>query len=140
MEMIYVTAGELYFFRVIAKARPFASFVDARTVQGVVYDTFQQAAVKAGYVLDHEEALLCFREASRCTPGPADVHLSASRLRGLFAHLTLHGYATRGIFDDRELLDTMLTDYMELSRPTPSRRQVTATSSSHNTRNCDTYI
>jgi hypothetical protein len=125
LEMIYVTAGELYFFRLIAKCRAFSSFKDARTVDGVTYKSFQEAAVKAGFVVDHEEALHCFREAARFTPGPADVHLSARRLRGLFAHLTLNGYVTSSIYNDNELLDTMLKDWTEDATPKLTRPQVT---------------
>jgi hypothetical protein len=124
LEMIYVTAGEPFFLRLLVKARPFSKFKDLLSVDGVVYPTFQQAAVKAGLVLDHEEALECFREASRCTPGPADVHLSAARLRGLFAHLTLNGFPTLCIFNDDELLDTMLTDWRAPATPNLSRPQV----------------
>jgi hypothetical protein len=120
-EMIYITAGEPYFFRLIAKSRAFTSFADARTVNGTVYPTFQQAAIALDLVEDDRDARTCFEEAAHFNAtGPQDVHLTPARLRGLFAHLTLNGYPTLSIFNDEALRDTMLTDILDngrLSKP-----------------------
>jgi hypothetical protein len=117
MEMIYITAGEPYFLRLIAKHRPFRSFVDARTVDGTLHATFQQAAVALKIVEDDRDARQCFEEAAHFNAaGPQDVHLTPARLRGLFAHLTLNGYPTLSIYNDDALRDTMLTDLLDNGR------------------------
>jgi hypothetical protein len=116
-EMIYITAGEPYYLRLISKSRPFNSFKDARTVNGTVYATFQEAAIASHLVEDDRDARQCFLEASHFNgTGPQDVHLTPSRLRGLFAHLTLNGYPTLNIFNDVALRDTMLTDLLDNGR------------------------
>jgi hypothetical protein len=111
--MIYITAGEPYFFRLITKARAFKSFADARTVDGTVYNTFQEAAIAMGLVEDDRDARECFEEAAHFNQasGQHDIHLTPARLRGLFAHLTLNGYPTISIYKDEDLRATMTSDW-----------------------------
>jgi hypothetical protein len=113
MEMVYITAGETYFFRLIAKQRAFTDFKDARTVGTTVYATFQEAAVAAGLVEDALDARECFQEAAHFQHGGRqDIHLTPARLRALFAHLTLNGYPTVSIYNDEALRKTMLEDWI----------------------------
>jgi hypothetical protein len=123
--MIYITAGEPYFFRLITKHRPFTSFVDARTVHNHVFNTFQEAAVALKLVEDDQDALECFKEAAQFNiDGHGDVHLTPARLRGLFAHLTLNGYPTVNIYNDAELRKTMIEDWTLHSNPRLTTKQV----------------
>jgi hypothetical protein len=116
LEMIYITAGESYFLRLITKNRAYKSFEDARTVDGITYITFQEAAVAANYIEDANDALVCFTEACGYADGMADVHLRPSSLRGLFAHLTLNGYPTLKIFNEDCFLQAMIRDWTDFSK------------------------
>jgi hypothetical protein len=125
VEMIYITAGEPYFFRLIAKHRPFTSFVDARTVDNHVFTTYQEAAVALKLVEDFEDAMTCFKEAAQFNPDDEhDVHLTPARLRGLFVHLTLNGYPTVHIYNEKDLRATMLADWTQYANPRLSTKQV----------------
>jgi hypothetical protein len=72
-------------------------------------------------VEDDRDARQRFLEATYFkTTGPQDFHLTPTRLRGLFTHLTLKGYPTLHIFNDDALRDTMPTDLLDnghLSKP-----------------------
>jgi hypothetical protein len=52
-------------------------YEDLRTVQGIVYDTFKEAAIAMGLLEDDREVISCLQEASVIRPGRA--------LRELFA-------------------------------------------------------
>jgi hypothetical protein len=111
--MIYVTAGEAYFLRLIVKNRPISSYVDARTCNGTVYDTYQQSALAWGYVKENEEAVRCFEDiASNVLGTSGDIHVTPANLRSLFCHLTIEGFCTLPIYKRDDLLDTMLSDYI----------------------------
>jgi hypothetical protein len=120
IEVVYVTAGEIYYLYLILKNRPVSSYVDACTVDDTTYATFQQAAVAAGYVTDRQEALECYRNVAVNTLTPiGDVHFTPAQLRGLFCRLTIEGFPTREIYDTAELLDYMLQDYIDAGKSRP---------------------
>ena len=84
LEMVCVTAGEIWFLRLLLLSRASISFKDTRTVNGTIYPTFQAAAVAANLVTDLTIAKECFdQNIGFSTP---------SVLRGLFATLTINGY------------------------------------------------
>jgi hypothetical protein len=112
LEMLYVTAGEAWYLRLIVKNMPIYSYEDALTVNGRTYATFQHAAIAHGFVQDVDETLLCFLEAANFGDYGGDVHLTASSLRGLFCHLTLAGYPTTTIMDKAEYRSAMLLDFL----------------------------
>jgi hypothetical protein len=120
IEVVYVTAGDIYYLYLILKQRPIVSFEDALTVSNVLYASFQQSAVAAGYVTDRKEAIECYRNVAENTLTPyGDVHLTPANLRALFCHLTIEGYPTREIYDTPDLLRYMLTDYLDDGMTTP---------------------
>jgi hypothetical protein len=111
LEMLYVTAGESWYLRLIIKNTPIMSYDDALTFEGHVYATFQQAAIARGLVLDVEDALQCFMEAANSNNCVNDMHLTSANLRALFCHLTLSGYPTINIYEREDLRECMLTDF-----------------------------
>ena len=44
--------GELFYLRAILQFRPALSFLDARTVNGQIYETFQEVAIALGCFAD----------------------------------------------------------------------------------------
>jgi hypothetical protein len=63
MEMVYVMAGEIWYFRLILLHRAITSIKDAYTgLNGIVYSSFQEAALSYGYVKNGNEGLQCFRQ------------------------------------------------------------------------------
>lgn len=92
MKMVRVTAGEIWFLRLLLLHRSSISFQDARTVNGVLYPSYQAAAVAANLVTDLIVAKECFDQ---------NIGLSTPAvLRGLFATLTLNGYLTLCVYND----------------------------------------
>jgi hypothetical protein len=123
IEVVYVTAGDIFYLYLILKNRPVVSFEDAYTVENVRHTTFQQSAVASGYVKDRKEALECYRNVAENTLTPnGDIHLTPANLRGLFCHLTLEGYPTREIYDTPELLEYMLIDFKDKGMSTSQVR------------------
>ncbi|TFY77073.1 hypothetical protein EWM64_g6940 [Hericium alpestre] len=76
--------GEVFYLRVILQRRSARNWVDARTVNGVIHDTYQEAAIELGYLNETNEGYLAFEEAiqSLRTPG---------QLRFLFTELISDG-------------------------------------------------
>ena len=103
MSMLYPSAGEIWYLRVLLLHRPCMSFEDARTHEGVVYPTFQMSAVMHGLVDERGEADRCFNDA-RAFSTPAE-------LRSLFVFMTIQGFPTMSIFEDPESRDAMTSDY-----------------------------
>ena len=81
MEMIYITAGEIWYLQILLLHRACVSFVDLRTVHGVAHRTFQEAAVAMGLVNSQNEVLLSFRDVMQIS--------TPNEKRGLFFTLTM---------------------------------------------------
>ena len=75
--------GELFYLRAILQSRPALSFLDARTINGVTYETFQEAAIASGLFADHNEAQYAMEEAIATLATPR-------QLRQLFVHLLIN--------------------------------------------------
>lgn len=103
MEMLYPSAGEVWYLRQLLLHKPFASYSDVKIFQGVTFRSFQESALAYGIVTEAREALLCFRE-SMLTSTP-------SELRFLFSMLTIEGFPTHPIFYDDVCFDAMTEDY-----------------------------
>ena len=76
--------GELFYLRAILQSRPVLSFIDARTVNDEVYETFQEAAIALGLFADHNEAQYAIHEAIHTTLA------TPRQLRLLFVHLLVN--------------------------------------------------
>jgi hypothetical protein len=92
MQMIYPTAGEVWYLRVLLLNRPCTSFADALTYNTEVCTTFQRSALLHGYVDDQEESSQCFAEAM--------LFKCPWELRSLFAFLVVQGFPTHHLLFD----------------------------------------
>ena len=76
-------AGELYYLRVLLiHVKGATSYEDLRTVNGVTYNTYQEACLHRGYLLDDNEAVNCMNEAVN--------DQMPSALRNLFATILIY--------------------------------------------------
>jgi hypothetical protein len=103
IEMLYPSAGEIWYLRVILLNRPCSSYVDAKTFNNVTYSTFQLSAIAHKYVDTEKETSLCFEEAM--------VFSTPSELRYLFCSLTIQGFPTLHIFHNSYYYDAMISEY-----------------------------
>jgi hypothetical protein len=103
MEMISPKAGELWYLRLILRSRPCISFDDAKTHNGRLYNSFQEAAVVQEFLESDKEAKICFQEALW--------HSTPSELRYLFVQLTIQGFPTLELFYDEETFELLVEDY-----------------------------
>jgi GTPase SAR1 family protein len=116
MEMLYPSAGEIWYLRIILLNRPCASYVDALTFHGHVCKTFQHSAIAHGYVSDNSETLLCFQEATLMST-PTELHF-------LFATLTMQGFPTLQIYQDQTCYEAMTLDYRHDARVVQSKEGI----------------
>jgi hypothetical protein len=105
INMMYPSAGDIYYLRIIIKNRAITSWEDALIVEGKAYKTYQDAARAAKYLDDENEAFLCFSEAL------ATLGTKSSSLRGLFVLLTIDGYPSLNILSDATFIKAMTADY-----------------------------
>lgn len=87
------TAGEAFYLRCLLMHRPAQSFVDARTIDGMIYDTYHEAALQLGLFRTRNEGYYAMFEAvsSFCTP---------TQLQFLFARVILEGYPAQPLWDE----------------------------------------
>lgn len=86
MKFISPACGDLYYLRMLLRHYPSRSFVDARTVDGNVYDTCHGACVAMGIVSNENEFDVTMMEA-------ISNRIFSSRLRHLFVIVVLQGHA-----------------------------------------------
>jgi hypothetical protein len=103
MQMLYPSAGEIWYLRVILLNKPCVSYLHAKTFQGTVYETFQLSAIAHGFVESFAETLLCFRDAILFSTAP--------ELRFLFVTLTVQGFPTLQIYNDELCYFKMTEDF-----------------------------
>jgi hypothetical protein len=108
MEMLYPSAGEAWYLRLLLQNRPCSSYADALTHNNYMHNSFQLSAIAHEYVDAERETKLCFQEAMLFATPP--------QLRFLFAQLTIQGFPTLPIFDDEVLLEAMIDDYRHDAR------------------------
>ena len=85
IHMVSPTAGELFYLRCLLAHKPAESFTDLRTVDGVTWETFHEAAMRVGLFTNQNEGQYVLIDAtlSFCTP---------FALRFLFGRVILEGY------------------------------------------------
>ena len=102
MEMVAYYSGEHWYLRLILKSFSCRSINELKSFDGHTYETIQESAVARGLVQDNKECLQVFRESIPFT--------TPRGLRSLFAVLTIQGFPTVCIFNNKEYLNSMLTD------------------------------
>jgi len=109
---ITLSKGDIFYLRTLLQHFPFRSFSDARTVNGITFPSFQDAATKHGLFLDHNEVSLAMLEATTTLHTPA-------QLRYLFVNLLVNDCITTPFllwqdFAIRHHNDTQLAIYFTL--------------------------
>ena len=105
LSMVCITAGEIWYLRLLLLHRAPISFNDTRTINGTVYPSFQAAAVAANLVTDLTVARECFDQSIGLSTPQA--------LRGLFITLTINGYPTLSFYNDERYRRLLLQDWCE---------------------------
>jgi ABC-type multidrug transport system fused ATPase/permease subunit len=103
MNMVYLASGEIFFIRMLLNNIPTRSHNGLRTVDGIIYGTFQLAAIKRGLCTDINEAQQCFADAIR--------YSTPYELRGLFVTMTLQGFPTHCIWENTEQHQALKLDF-----------------------------
>jgi len=111
LEVIAITAGELFFLRLILYNYAKKSFADCLTFNDISYSTFQEAAVAAGIVKDNDEVYACFEEAEHFQD------MSPTELRTLFVISTLQGFPTLKILSEQRFQQIMYDDFLHNYNP-----------------------
>jgi hypothetical protein len=75
--------GEVFYLRALLQHRPSSSHVDARTVNGTIYDTYQETATQLGLFATEKEGEYALLEAIQNLKTPR-------QLRLLFVHLLVN--------------------------------------------------
>ncbi len=111
IEMVYQTIGEIYHLHLILSKQPVLNDEDSCTLTAVhdgskpnVFSSYQQSAIAHGHVESAVDAQLTFDDM--CGTG------TAAQCRSYFVILTLHGYATHGIFEIPEKKCFIDQDYI----------------------------
>ncbi|KAI3642989.1 hypothetical protein MP228_012544 [Amoeboaphelidium protococcarum] len=112
MPFIQVTAGELYYLRLLLHSVEGAtSYEDLKTIDGVQHQSFKDAAYALGLLADQNEQFLCLAEAvQECMP---------IQLRKLYCHM-LAGTSFINYFDAWETFaDQLCQDYIYKAQSNP---------------------
>ena len=101
MNMLYPSSGEEFYLKLLLLHTTPRFFLLARTVDGIVHESFQAAARVLGLLDDNTEGELCFTEAVESGYSPA-------QLRCLLVTLAKDGAPA---------LDLFMADFSELPGP-----------------------
>ena len=116
LTVMYPSAGEVFFLRMILLNTSPRNFVDARTVNGQLHPTYQEACRALG-LLDHlDEHAQRFEEAVR------ERSLDPRQLRSLLLVLTLDGAPVKELFDKCE--NELSADFREAMSKEAARNAV----------------
>jgi hypothetical protein len=96
--------GELFNLRAVLQHSPALSFLDARTVNGIECDSFQNAANEHGIFANENEAQYALRECVQTLRTPR-------QLRALFVHLLVNDCITIPLQIWEVFLDHLCYDY-----------------------------
>ena len=92
MREVPPSRGEVFYLRTILQHRAASSFLDARTVNGTTYNTYQETTTALGVFADETEAEYALREADR-------ILLKTPRqLRFLFADLLINDCISQPLY------------------------------------------
>jgi hypothetical protein len=106
--MLYITAGEIWYLRILLLHCPAYRFETLLHVDGTNYKSFQAAAVARRLVTNVDEALCCYNDASAFS--------TPHELRMLFVTLSLQGFATLSIYTNLDSRKLMMLDLIQHSK------------------------
>lgn len=84
IQMVYPRHGDVFYLRILLLHRSAHDWVDIRTVDGVIYGTYQEAARAMGLFDNRDEGIMAFEELLNFGAAPA-------QLRWIFAVLAAEG-------------------------------------------------
>ena len=105
MQLKRPSTGDVFFLRLILNHRPVRSYADARTVDGIIYLSFGEAALSLSLVSHENEGEICMREAVANLQSPA-------QLRSLFVLLITEGSPANILFQEYETV--MADDFVKV--------------------------
>jgi hypothetical protein len=107
IQMVYPRHGDVFYLRALLLHRSARNWIDLRTINGVVYSTYQEAARAMGLFDNRDEGIMAFEEL-------LDFGAPPSQLRWIFAVLAVEGGPALIIWEAHEdalsadIKDTML--------------------------------
>jgi len=102
--MVPLTIGEKWYLRLLLLHLPATSFKDIKTYENTTYETYQSTALAAKLVEDENEALTAFQWALN--------YSTPAELRNLFVIMTTQGFPTVNIFENYELRNKLMEDFL----------------------------
>ena len=96
--------GELFYLRTLLQHRAAHSHQDARTIDGVLYDTYQEAAIQLSLFATKKEAEYALLEGIQALKTPR-------QLRLLFVHLPVNDCVPTPMLIWTNLADDLSLDY-----------------------------
>jgi len=111
LENIAITAGELFFLRLILYNFAKDSYTSCYQFNNRSYTTYQEAAVAAGIVKDNDEVYSCFEEAEHFQD------MTPAELRTLFVISTLQGFPTLRILNEERFKHLLYNDFLHRYSP-----------------------
>ena len=93
MRMVSPTSGELFYVRCLLARRPARNFAALRNVDGVVFKSFHEAAIRFGLFTNENEGHYVLIEAVQS-------YYTPFALRFLFSRVILEGYPARPLWDE----------------------------------------
>lgn len=95
IQMVYPRHGDVFYLRALLLHRSSRNWVDMRTIEGVVYGTYQEAARAMGLFDNRDEGIMAFEELLDSGAPPA-------QLRWIFAVLAVEGSPALIIWEAHE--------------------------------------
>jgi hypothetical protein len=95
IQMVYPRHGDVFYLRALLLHRSARDWVDMRTINGVVYGTYQEAARAMGLFDNRNEGIMAFEELLNFGAPPA-------QLRWIFALLAVEGSPALTIWEAHE--------------------------------------
>lgn len=75
LQPIRLSLGDVFYLRALLQIRPSRSFEELRTINGIVYPSFQQACIALGLFSEETEVETCFAEAIEFFRTPFEMRL-----------------------------------------------------------------
>lgn len=75
IQSIHLSQGDIFYLRALLQHRAAASFLDLRTIEGVIYENYQAASIALGLFATDNEAEYCMLEAVIALRTPREIRI-----------------------------------------------------------------
>jgi hypothetical protein len=114
IQMVYPRHGDVFYLRALLLHRSAGSWIDLRTINGMVYGTYQEAARAMGLFDNRDEGIMAFEELLNFGAPPA-------QLRWTFAVLAVEGSPALAIWEGHEAsLSADIRDHLLRTTASPN--------------------